>query len=95
MTDLNKEIREASIDYQMENYPMAIGGAAFEKAIRDINVNPSFIAGAEWMKERMIKDAIEGIARLFDEEIWCALDKYTYKDGDKIKIIILKDNGKD
>ena len=75
----------------METYPMAIGGSAFEKEVRDLNVNPAFIAGANWMREQMIKDAIEGVARPFDEEIWCVLDKYTYKDGDKIKLIILKD----
>ncbi len=46
--------------------------------------------GAQWQKEQMIKDAIEGIARPDDSEIWCNLDSFNLKDGEKVKIVIVK-----
>lgn len=43
-----EQIREASIDYQLSTNPRAIGGDAFAEFAREMNVNPSFIAGAKW-----------------------------------------------
>lgn len=43
-----EEIEKASVDYQMSKHPMAIGGDEFADTIYKVNVNPSFIAGAEW-----------------------------------------------
>lgn len=43
-----EEREQASINYQMSKYPMAIGGDAFADMIHKMNINPSFIAGAEW-----------------------------------------------
>lgn len=43
-----EEIEKASVEYQLENKPMAIGGDAFADLIYKVNVNPSFVAGAEW-----------------------------------------------
>lgn len=48
----------------------------------------SFIAGANWQKEQMMKEAIEGIARPDDSEIWCNLASFNLKDGDKVKVIV-------
>ena len=45
---------EASIDYQMSTNPTALGGAAFEDMIRKMNVNHSFVAGAEWADKTML-----------------------------------------
>ncbi|MBP5723376.1 MAG: hypothetical protein J6X18_07365 [Bacteroidales bacterium] len=53
----NKEIIEASIEYQMSKNPMCIGGDVFAEEARMMNINTSFIAGAEWMKERLIEEA--------------------------------------
>lgn len=56
----------------------------------DINRYEGVIAGAIWQKQQMMKDAIDG---WFDEEIgafnydW---RNYDFKDGDKVKIIIIK-----
>lgn len=43
-----EQIKEASIDYQLSTNPRAIGGDAFADFAREMNVNPSFIAGAKW-----------------------------------------------
>lgn len=43
-----EQIREASIDYQLSTDPQAIGGDAFADFAREMNVNPSFIAGVKW-----------------------------------------------
>ena len=43
-----EEIREASIEHTMSTRPMAIAGDDFSDVVRSMNVNPSFIAGAEW-----------------------------------------------
>ena len=51
------EIIEASIDYQLSKNPMCIGGDAFAEEARMMNINTSFIAGAEWMKERLIDES--------------------------------------
>ena len=53
-----------------------------------------FKAGAEWQREQMLKDAVDGIARPDDCEIWVNLKgyDYNYKDGDKIKLIIIKES---
>lgn len=60
----------------------------------------SFIAGAKWQKEQMLKDAVEGEVHRFGgrgfvkEENYSALMTYLdkFKDGDKVKIIIVKED---
>lgn len=52
---------EASIDYQMSTNPMALGGAAFEDMIRKMNVNHSFVAGAEWADKTMLNKVCDFI----------------------------------
>lgn len=49
--------------------------------------------GKKAMREQMMKDAVEGRAHPEECEIWVNLlgYGYKYKDGDKVKIIILKD----
>lgn len=55
---IRKEERiEASIDYQMSTNPKALGGAAYEDMIRKMNVNHSFVAGAEWADSTAWKPA--------------------------------------
>lgn len=48
---------------------------------------------AKWQKEQMLKDAVEGEVHPDDCEIWVNLAGYGYKfnDGDKARIIILKE----
>ena len=51
----------------------------------------SFKAGADWQKGQMMSKAVDGIARPDDGEIWCDLKSFNFKDGDKVKVIIIKD----
>lgn len=54
-----EEIEKASVDYQMSKHPMAIGGDAFADTIYKMNVNPSFIAGAEWADQNPRKGLVD------------------------------------
>lgn len=63
----DEQIREASIDYQLSTNPRAIGGDAFADMAREMNVNPSFIAGVKWKDI----DGYEGIYKISDKgRIW-------------------------
>lgn len=57
-------------------------------------LKPAFIAGAEWMKSKMLEEAVEGIAHPDDCEIWVNLVGYGYKfkDGDKVRVIVIKED---
>lgn len=52
----------------------------------------AIFAGMEKMKEEMMEKAIEGIARPDDNEIWCDLDSFNLKDGDKCRVIVIKED---
>lgn len=56
-----KEIEKASVDYQMSIMPKAIGGDAFADMVYKANINPAFIAGAEWAYEHPKDNPLEGI----------------------------------
>ena len=58
---------EASIDYQMSTNPMALGGAAFDDMIRKMNVNHSFVAGAEWADKTMLDKVCEWVKKHYIE----------------------------
>ena len=55
---------------------------------------PTFLDAIEYgmklQREQMMKQAIEGVARPDDCEVWCNLDSVNLKDGDKVKIVIIK-----
>jgi hypothetical protein len=51
-----------------------------------------FRFGVNWKKEQLIKEAINGIARPDDGEVWCDLRPFNFKDGDKLKLIITKED---
>lgn len=70
-----EEIRQASIDHTISTRPMAIGGDAFADMVEDMNVNPAFIAGAEWADKTMIEKACKWL-----EE---NADKYVYREYDE------------
>ena len=48
--------------------------------------------GAKWKEEQMMKQAIEGVAMPDDCEVWCNLDSFNLKEGDKIKVIVIKED---
>ena len=43
-----EEIRQASIEYTMENVPICIGGDASSEIIDEMNRNHAFEEGAKW-----------------------------------------------
>lgn len=47
---------------------------------------------AEWQKEKMMAKAIDGTVRPDDNEIWCNLASSNFEDGDKAKIIVIKED---
>ena len=47
---------------------------------------------AKWQKEQMMAKAIDGIARPNDNEIWCNLASVNLEDGDKVKVIVIKED---
>lgn len=57
---------------------------------------PTFLDAIEYgmrlQKEQMMKGAIDGIARPDDRELWCNLDSFNLKDGNKVKVIVIKED---
>ena len=64
-----KDIEKASVDYQMSTRPMAIGGDAFGNMVYRININPSFISGAEWVLNNLWKPADGDYLPEIDREV--------------------------
>ena len=52
----------------------------------------AFIAGAKWQKQQMMKNAVDATARPDDKEIWADMSNLNLKDGDKVKILIIKED---
>ena len=51
---------------------------------------------AQWQKEQMEKNAVEGKVRPWDEEIWVEKDSLKgFEDGDNVRIVIIKGELKD
>lgn len=83
---VSEELEEA-VDEYAPDFSNSIASKAAVDAVRD-----AFKAGAKWQKEQMIAKAIDGIARPDDNEIWCNLSTFNFKDGDKCKVILIKEN---
>ena len=43
-----------SVEWQMANHPMAIGGAAFADMVERMNINPAYVAGYEERERELI-----------------------------------------
>ncbi len=98
------DLEEAANEYGRENvhywYDEEIGYGAIYDDFEDLKVG--FIAGAEWQREQMMKEAVDAeitVGRLPDDwslsynpdELHRALLKFKF--GDKVKILILKEDG--
>lgn len=58
---MQKKIEEASIDYQLSERPICLGGDAFADDVRRLNINLSFIAGANFLLDNLwisVKEAL-------------------------------------
>jgi hypothetical protein len=74
---------------------MFISGAKWQKqqdqSTIELAEDHAMLAGMEKMKEQMMAKAIDGTARPDDNEIWCNLSTFNLKDGDKCKVILIKE----
>jgi len=77
---VSEDLEKAAINYMKTENPPIWG------------LHDGFIAGANWQKQQMMKDAIEGIARPDDSEIWCNLAPFNLKDGDKVRVVVIKED---
>lgn len=63
-----EQIVDAGIDYTMSTCPVYIGGAAFEEKIRQFSRNPSFEAGANWAKKKLLEEITQWLSEELVEE---------------------------
>jgi len=91
------KVEEAAEEYRRESFKKSvmpqIDGPANEYGG---SIKDAFIAGAEWQKKQMMKDAVDGIITTQNLNRYILVpnldESLTY--GNKVKIIILKDDGK-
>lgn len=90
----DKNLEEAAYKYSFDSKPSIYG---------QVDVIDAFIAGAEWQKEQMMKEAVEGKVIKTDKHTsvryksFYGTDRYFYgiadkqfKPGNKVRIIVLK-----
>ena len=87
-------LKEAAEEYAYRGIPDEIKQNV--KPIAD-EIIKQFIAGAEWQREKMLKDAVEGVVMNFSSntprpQIDVFVDPHKYCSGDKVKIVIIKGN---
>jgi len=85
--------------YDSNGLPVGIGEELAEAVIYGANwinakIRKQIVDIVEKSKRPVIMipndEAVDGIAHPDDQEVWCNLDKFHLKDGDKVKVIILK-----
>lgn len=86
-----EEIREASIDYQLSTNPRVIAGDAFADFAREMNVNPSFIAGAKWADKTMIEKACD----LYRDELIQLNNLFSHNKSDYAGLVDVEKSYKD
>jgi hypothetical protein len=74
-----EQIRQASIDYQLSTNPRAIGGDAFADMAREMNVNPSFIAGVKWA-EKEFANKVQKYSITYKYDLNVAIKAYVGKE---------------
>ena len=95
----NKSLEEAAEKYRRESYRKSVMPNT-DGPIPEYggNVKDAFIAGAEWQKSQMMKEAVEGYVNYYEDsggilmaeaQVGCP-----YHNGDKVKIIIVKEENK-
>ena len=61
-------------------------------------VRPAFIAGAEWQKEQMMKEAVEGVVHHYGNVHWIVTDQgelaarlKQFRQDEKVRLVIVKE----
>ena len=62
-----------------------------EKEHRQPTFDDAIKYGMRFHKKQMMVKAIDGTARPDDNEIWCNLASFNLEDGDKVKVIVIKE----
>ena len=87
------------LEYASEKYACRFSSSKYGHD----KVKDSFIAGANWQKEQMMKDAKSGIGNYdnyikFEDGTWIDLDPseqlkpaFNVNEGDKVKVIVIKE----
>ena len=57
----DEQIRQASIEYTIDNRPMCIGGGSFSEVVDEMNRNYAFEEGAKWADENPSIDTVKKI----------------------------------
>lgn len=81
--DLPDDLDEAADKYEQEYFT-------------DATLGEAYITGAEWQKEQMMKEAVEGEIQMRYSGCLCAktiraINEDKFKLGDKVRIIIVKE----
>ena len=71
-----EEIRQASIEYTMENAPKCIGGDAFSEVMDGMNRNHAFEEGAKWADKTMIEKAYKWAKENFECYVGADVSEY-------------------
>ena len=90
---LSRSSLPSELDEAAEKYVSTLCDRADEGLRIDTTLESAFIAGAKWQKEQMMKEAVEGEVFL-NPYPTISLDDckdYDFKDGDKVRIIIIKE----
>ena len=51
-----------------------------------------FKAGSQWKEQQLMAKAVDGVVMPNDDEIWCELKSFDFKEGDKVKVIVIKED---
>lgn len=77
---MQKKIEEASIDYQLSERPICLGGDAFADDVRRLNINQSFIAGANFLLDNLWFSVDESLPEIEEIVLVCIFDTSDEKD---------------
>ena len=96
---VSEELEETAHQYYEPNDKFMDGfkkGAKWQEKkdqeIIETAIHHAYHNGRLEMKEQLIKEAVDGIARPDDNEIWCDLSTLNFKDGDKCKVVLIKED---
>ena len=86
-TDLQNFVGEYSFNIDSELFHTL---SKEQQSLWRNDVENALVNGVQWQKEKMIKDAVE--VEYWDGNLFCNELREKYKDGDIVKIIIIKEN---
>lgn len=92
---VSEDLEKAAHQYYKPNETFMDGfkkGAKWQKEKDEEEKILTYKHGFDYCKEQMMAKAINGTARPDDSEVWCNLASSNLKDGDKVKVIVIKED---